>query len=272
MARQLRALSLRQVKGLDALLLVVSQPSVEETTRAQFGCYSFYYPELPLQLLRARLSPFNNRWTEPYNFTPAAGGVELLPVGTPYTALLKPLSAACPERLAPSEEPSVTALCPVPATHGALAAAAAGAERGFLLVMPRCAPHALRWLRALLDGKEGADTGGAGCGGCVKLLRAKEYSGAKPDFCGRLLSDMPTGQRQARLALAAEASRGRLVGLELSGAGCSSALAQHVAAWNAETRSGSGSAAAAYAASSPAEAQHMAGVFFEDVDLGTEHS
>ena len=169
-------------------MLTVSQPSVEDTTRARFGCFSFYYPELQQQLLRARLSPFNNRWCEPYNFTPEVGSVALLPGGMLYTELLPPLSGVSPDRLTPSEEPSVPTLCPVPTSHGAGAAAAA--ERCFLLFMPRCAPHALRWSRALLS---------LGGGDAPLLLRSREYAGARPDFCSRLLAI--SGQRQVCLGL-----------------------------------------------------------------------
>ena len=77
----------RDVHGLDALLLTVSQPSVESTSGACFGCFSFNYLGLAAQLSKANLSPFNNRWAEPYNFTPKVGEVSFLPKGSTSRAL-----------------------------------------------------------------------------------------------------------------------------------------------------------------------------------------
>lgn len=247
----------RTVAGLDALLLTVSQPSIEETSAARFGCFRMYYPELQQQMLRARLSPFNNRWNEPYNFTPHAGHVDFLPAGTTYTELLSPLSSACPDRLKPTEEPSVPLLCPIPYSHGA--DTTVEGERCFVLFMPRCAPHALRWTRALLSSTSDAP---------LALLRSREYQNVRPDFCTSLLAH--SGQRQSRASMASEASRGRLIGIELRGARCVSRLERLVAGWNSEVARGL--AAAAYAASSPAETEHMAGIFFASLDSGTEHS
>jgi hypothetical protein len=218
-----------------------------------------FYPELQQQMLRARLSPFNNRWSEPYNFTPHMGKVDFFPVGTAYTELLSPLSTACPDRLKPTEELSVPTLCPVLYSHGGRGHLTAGEERCFLLFMPRCAPHALRWTRSLL---------GSAADAPFSLLRSREYANVLPSFCASLLAH--SGQRQARAAMASEASRGRLIGVELSGAKCVSRLEKLVAGWNAEVARRL--AAAAYAAGSVDEAEHMAGVFFAAADSGTEHS
>jgi len=51
----------RDVHQLDALLLTTAQPSIEATTEVRIGCFSFFYHELAQQLLKAGLSPFNNR-------------------------------------------------------------------------------------------------------------------------------------------------------------------------------------------------------------------
>eukprot|EP00967_Tisochrysis_lutea_P105990 scaffold162047_cov29-Tisochrysis_lutea.AAC.1 len=249
----------RNVKGLDAMLLSVSQPSIEETSDARFGCFIFYYAELQHQMLRARLSPFNNRWSEPYNFTPAAGWVELLPIGTAYTELLSPLSLASPDRLRPSEEASVPMQCPVPVTHGTRARIATALDRCFLLFMPRCAPHALRWTRAFLNSNSQD---------AFLLLRSREYSEVRPEFCRTLLAQ--SGQRQARAALIEEISRGRLIGLELAGVNCFSKMTRLVANWNAEV--GNGPAAAAYTSLSAKETEYMVSVFFESDDSGIEHA
>ena len=54
----------REVKGLDALLMTVAQPSIEETRHARFGCYNLQYEALAAQFTAAKLSPYNNRWAE----------------------------------------------------------------------------------------------------------------------------------------------------------------------------------------------------------------
>ena len=52
----------RTCVDITALLLCTSQPSVEDTTHARFGCFCYFYNDLTPQLLRAKLSPFNNNW------------------------------------------------------------------------------------------------------------------------------------------------------------------------------------------------------------------
>ena len=43
----------RDVHRLDVLLLSTSQPSIEATSEARIGCFSFFYHELAQQLLKA---------------------------------------------------------------------------------------------------------------------------------------------------------------------------------------------------------------------------
>ena len=52
----------RTCVDITALLHCTSQPSVEDTKHARLGCFSFFYNDLTPQLLRAKLSPFNNNW------------------------------------------------------------------------------------------------------------------------------------------------------------------------------------------------------------------
>ena len=52
----------RDVNRLELLLLTASQPSVETTTDARFGCFALHYAGLEGQLAAAGLSVFSNRW------------------------------------------------------------------------------------------------------------------------------------------------------------------------------------------------------------------
>ena len=201
---------------------------------------------------QANLSPFNNRWSEPYNFTPNVGDVSFLPLGTPYTQLLPPLSSVTPELLTTEEEAAVARDCPVPPSVGLHAPTAAGLERAFLLVMPRRAEQAALWLRSLTAP---ASDGAPRC----TLLRAREYTQVPPPFSRRLFERAPSGGKK----LADAAAKGRLVGLELAGEGSLARLNSQALAWNMEAGE-----AVACAPSSRAESQHMADVFFENTDSG----
>ena len=252
----------RDVDRLDVLLLTTSQPSVEATSEARFGCFSVHYAGLDEQLHKAGLSPFNNRWAEPYNFTPKHGEVALLPPDTPYTTVLPPLSSVCADVLGEDEEQSVPRLCPVPRSVGLQSAAHGGLEKGFLLVLPLGAPRAVDWARQLCDGTGGGggsegDEGGAPC----VLLRAREYTRVQPEFAQRLLAQSAGGGSHGKKLLEA-ATRGTLIGLHLAAEGCLNELARRSRGWN------SSGALCAYAAASILECSHMCQVFFEDTDAG----
>lgn len=101
---------------------VGGRPTLEETSDATFGCFSYFYPELEVQLVKAKLSPFNNNCWRPFNFTPKAGEPTLLPSGTAYTELLPPLSTLTDVLPAESKkdnyESGVAEQCPVPRCLG----------------------------------------------------------------------------------------------------------------------------------------------------------
>ena len=80
------------------------------------------------------------------------------------------------------------------------AAAVAGLEVGFLLVMPTRAAHALAWLRELSDDEASP----------LKLLRAKEYTAVPGSFASRLFfSGGAGGQKKAEKRLVEAATKGR---------------------------------------------------------------
>ena len=261
----------REVKGLDALLMTVAQPSIEETRHARFGCYNLQYEALAAQFTAAKLSPYNNRWAEPYNFTKHCGDPTLLPTDTPYTDLVQPLSRHCAQAISEAAEGLVDGAvpraavardlfcggrCPVPCTVGAHAAGAAD-HHGFVVLLPRVTADAAATAalaRELLGGG----------GGGLRLIRAKRYDRTSAEMLQRLFAQ--SGGKEAK-KLAADAIKGAVVGLHVTadGGACVAelgALAKRV--------NGGEKAAAAYAAASAAEVSHMCAVYFEAKDTGTE--
>ncbi|XP_059097901.1 protein XRP2-like [Tigriopus californicus] len=60
----------RDCHGLTAFLCCPTQPIIEATTKAKFGCFQVNYPELADQFQQAGLSRFNNMWWNIHDFTP----------------------------------------------------------------------------------------------------------------------------------------------------------------------------------------------------------
>lgn len=133
---------------MDALLLCQSQPSIETSARIRLGCFQYFYFSLGRQFEQAKLSPFNNRWSEVYNFTPSHGAHALLPAAeaTP-DALLRPLHEVA-GFVSAEETAQWRAQSPVPLSVGP--AAAASLEWSVLLCTPRLpADGALELVRTL---------------------------------------------------------------------------------------------------------------------------
>lgn len=177
----------------------------------------------------------------------------LLPPNTSYTELIRPLSQACPQILSADYEGSVSDVCPVPRSHGLLANPMA-VECGFLLVLPRCVPNAMRWLHMLTQLREDTPL-------CI-LLRSKEYERVDIAFAQRLFERTASARKLAEVT-----SKGRLVGMQLAGSNCTTELTRHAATWNREAGGGAMSVAV-YAALSVSESAHMSQVFFELQDSG----
>ncbi|XP_075528558.1 protein XRP2-like [Dermacentor variabilis] len=89
--QQLRA---RDCFAIDSWLCCSTQPSIESCSEMRFGCLTLAYEQFPEQLKKAHLSPFNNHWSEVYDFTPT--------IPEPNWSLLPPeamprtLVEACP--------------------------------------------------------------------------------------------------------------------------------------------------------------------------------
>lgn len=46
-----------------------SQPIIESSLRMGFGCFRAAYPQLPEQLVSAGIDPWNNTWSNIFDFT-----------------------------------------------------------------------------------------------------------------------------------------------------------------------------------------------------------
>ncbi|XP_068230890.1 protein XRP2-like isoform X1 [Palaemon carinicauda] len=58
---------------MDIFLLCQTQPIIEASTKMRFGCFQAYYPQLGDHFTRAKISIFNNNWSNIHDFTPVEG-------------------------------------------------------------------------------------------------------------------------------------------------------------------------------------------------------
>ncbi|XP_068704285.1 protein XRP2-like isoform X1 [Montipora foliosa] len=63
----------RDCKKMDFFLHCATQPVIETSSGMKFGCYQYFYRGLEGQFEAAKLSLFNNNWSNIYDFTPAGG-------------------------------------------------------------------------------------------------------------------------------------------------------------------------------------------------------
>ena len=59
----------------------------------RFGCFRFFYFNLAQQFKSVKMSVWDNKWSEVYDFTPGEGNFSFLPLDTKASDLVKPLSA-----------------------------------------------------------------------------------------------------------------------------------------------------------------------------------
>ena len=69
----------RDLKDCDVLLYSSTEPVIETSKGTRMGCWNAAYEALVRQMDAAKLSPWNNRWSEVHNFTPEDGGWERIP-------------------------------------------------------------------------------------------------------------------------------------------------------------------------------------------------
>jgi hypothetical protein len=84
------------LSNVSTLLYCQTEPVIEASKNVSFGCFSFAYLPLASQFVAAKLSPWDNRWSEVYDFTPNASGTKnfsLLDPALEECFPVKPLSA-----------------------------------------------------------------------------------------------------------------------------------------------------------------------------------
>jgi protein XRP2 len=82
--------------NVSTLLYCQTEPVIESSKNVSFGCFSFSYLPLASQFVATKLSPWDNRWSEVYDFTPSPNGAKnfsFIDVTLEDSFPVKPLSA-----------------------------------------------------------------------------------------------------------------------------------------------------------------------------------
>mmetsp|Transcript_18872 Transcript_18872/g.38405 ORF Transcript_18872/g.38405 Transcript_18872/m.38405 type:complete len:434 (+) Transcript_18872:53-1354(+) len=229
--RQYRA---RECVDCDTLLYASTAPVVEESKRMRFGCFRFFYFNLAQQLAEVKLSVFDNKWSEIYDFTPADGNWSFLPLDTKCADLMKPLSAVS-SVTTKEEEEAHGETSVVPFTVGLRSKEFAGQPRAFVLLMPDKYEEGLKLFSAITDKS-------------LVIIQTKELL-LDPAKAKQLF------QKASNPALGAALVKKMVVGAEIAGA---DALAIAQAAAQA-----GGGEAVAYVSASEDGAAYESNLFFE---------
>lgn len=85
----------RECKDCDTLLFSSTAPVIEMSSGMRFGCFRFFYFSLAQQFEALKLSVFDNKWSEIYDFNPnpSAPNWSFLPPETTAADLMKPLGS-----------------------------------------------------------------------------------------------------------------------------------------------------------------------------------
>ncbi|KAJ1494748.1 tubulin binding cofactor C-domain-containing protein [Baffinella frigidus] len=68
----------RECVNCDTLLYASTAPVVEESKNMRFGCFRFFYFNLAQQFEATKMSVYDNKWSEIYDFTPKDGNWSFL--------------------------------------------------------------------------------------------------------------------------------------------------------------------------------------------------
>jgi len=239
----------RECDDMDVLLLCQSQPSIETSSRLRFGCFQYFYFSLGRQFELAKLSPFNNRWSEVYNFTSSVGTHALLDAETDPHKLLRPLHEVS-SFVSAEEVAQWRTQSPVPLSVGP--AAALRAEASVLLCSPRLHVGGALDLVHALQAEDG-----------LVLARSIEFSVDaqwQPKLQGALATCAERGFLEAIPFKAA------VIVLQVAGEGSLAKAMARAAAVN-----GSVGSSVVYASRTSAECEHMANQLFVSDDSGHSH-
>mmetsp|Transcript_8528 Transcript_8528/g.20126 ORF Transcript_8528/g.20126 Transcript_8528/m.20126 type:complete len:418 (-) Transcript_8528:911-2164(-) len=229
--RQYRA---RECLDCDTLLYASTAPVVEESKRMRFGCFRFFYFSLAQQLEAVKLSVFDNKWSEIYDFTPADGNWTFLPLDTKATDLIKPLSDVGASFVSPEEAALHSDSEVVPLTVGLRKDLANSSDKAFLMIMPDKTEEGLKLLSKLTDKS-------------LNIIQTKELNLDAAKAKQLML--------KAGGALASSLSKKTVVGCEVAGPDALSAAQEAVAA--------AGGEAVAYVSGTEDAARYETNLFFE---------
>uniref|UniRef100_H3GVN0 C-CAP/cofactor C-like domain-containing protein n=1 Tax=Phytophthora ramorum TaxID=164328 RepID=H3GVN0_PHYRM len=70
----------RDCEDVDVYLYSATEPIIETSSRLRFACFPLTYFSLSQQFRQAKFSPWNNKWSEIFDFTPDHGGWTPLPM------------------------------------------------------------------------------------------------------------------------------------------------------------------------------------------------
>ncbi|KAL3658486.1 hypothetical protein V7S43_016618 [Phytophthora oleae] len=83
----------RDCEDVDVYLYSATEPIIETSSGLRFACFPLTYFSLQQQFRQAKFSPWNNKWSEIFDFTPDHGGWKPLPM-RPHES---PLAEMMPE-------------------------------------------------------------------------------------------------------------------------------------------------------------------------------
>eukprot|EP00998_Keelungia_sp_KM082_P004867 NODE_1620_length_1275_cov_101.087979_g1605_i0.p1 GENE.NODE_1620_length_1275_cov_101.087979_g1605_i0~~NODE_1620_length_1275_cov_101.087979_g1605_i0.p1 ORF type:complete len:387 (+),score=46.57 NODE_1620_length_1275_cov_101.087979_g1605_i0:79-1239(+) len=115
-AQQIR---MRNCKNFDMLVYCPGKPIIESSSKIAVGCFDFYFFGLQHMFDKCKLSAYNNRWSDLYDFT--AGDrmhYSFLDPNVKAKDLLKPMSQFMPDFVSPEEEAQSVHEWVIPPTWG----------------------------------------------------------------------------------------------------------------------------------------------------------
>lgn len=138
----------RDCKDCTVLLYAANRPIIEETRNMKLGCFVFFYFNLRAQFNAAKLSIFNNTWSQVYDFTPSQSEVSctLLTKDEARTVAESfiTLASADPQHFSAEEVDIGSQVSVVPYTHGKVARSDWGESVScFVLMRPEWASDAV---------------------------------------------------------------------------------------------------------------------------------
>ena len=66
-------LRLRDCENIEVMLYTQTEPIIESSKNVKFSCHNYEYDEMFDQMKDAKLSYWNNKWTNVFDFTPNRG-------------------------------------------------------------------------------------------------------------------------------------------------------------------------------------------------------